>query len=109
MTSLDGRSALEAAYPDARLLTEAGITYVYIPKLKFETGGSTMEMEALLCPQQHGGYTTRLFLSHQVPGRGGNWSTFGILGKQWHTWSWNNVSANRPWLEILANHLCALR
>jgi len=109
VTSLKGCEALQALYPDARILTDGGVTYIHLPKLKIEANGSTAEMEALLCAQQHGGYTTRLFLAQPIAGKGANWTTHGILGRQWHTWSWNNISADLPVLEILTNHLRALR
>jgi hypothetical protein len=66
-------------------------------------------VEALLCIQQHGGYTTRLFLSQIVPDKGANWSTHQIFGRTWHTWSWNNVPANIRPAQILRCHLDAFK
>ena len=109
MTEPNGFAALLALYPVAKVIVESGFTYIYLPKLKVDTGGATVETDALLCLNQHSGYPTRLFLAQQIAGKGGNWTTHGILGRQWHTWSWNYVAADQPALSILGNHLRALR
>ena len=87
-------------------MPEGGINYIYLPSLKVS---ESEVVDALLCPQQHSGYTTRLFLSRPIPGKGANWSVHTILSRTWHTWSWNNVPANQRLAEILAQHLVALR
>ena len=92
-----------ALVPGAREMVEAQITYIHLPQLKLPCPPGTVE--ALLCIQQHGGYTTRLFLAQQVPGKGQNWSSFQIFGKTWHTPSWNNVPANLRPAQILRLHL----
>ena len=93
----------------AAAMSEAGIEYVYLPGLKVTVAGVVRELDALLCPMQHGGYTTRLFLSAPFPERGQNWTASTILGRSWHTCSWNNVPASLPPLQILRAHLEALR
>jgi len=109
MNDLKGFEVLRAACPAARILSEGGITYISLPDLRFQSGNQTIAREALLCPQQHGGYMTRLFFHQPVPGKGNNWTLHQILGRTWHTWSWNNVEASLPVADILANHLRALR
>jgi hypothetical protein len=98
---------LQTIVSGAQEMTEGGITYIHLPQLKLPCAPGAVE--ALLCIQQHGGYTTRLFLSQPVPGKGNNWSTHQILGRPWHTWSWNNVPANLRPAEILTGHLGAFR
>lgn len=98
---------LMAVCPGAREHVEAGIKYIHLPALKLP--GNLGVMEALLCPQQHGGYTTRLFLTSAIPSKGANWTSHTILGRTWYTWSWNNVPANMRPVEILLEHLRALR
>jgi hypothetical protein len=98
---------LRAVVSGAQEMIEAGITYIHLPELKLPCALGTTE--ALLCVQQHGGYTTRLFLSKPVSGKGANWSTHQILGRTWHTWSWNNVPANIRPAQILRGHLEAFR
>lgn len=91
----------------AQEMTEVGLAYVYLPGLKLPCAPGVVD--ALLCIQQHGGYTTRLFLSQQVPGKGANWSTHQILGRTWYTWSWNNVPSGLRPSQILLAHLDAFR
>lgn len=91
----------------AEELAEAGIQYIYLPDLKLPCAPGLVD--GLLALQQHGGYTTRLFLSVPVVGKGANWTVHQILGRTWHSWSWNNVPATLRPIEILVNHLDALR
>lgn len=90
-------------------MSEAGTDYIYLPDLKFTVGGTEHTADGLLCPTQYGGYLTRLFLAEQVPGRGQNWTTHLVCGRNWHTWSWNGVPANFSLPQILSAHLGALR
>lgn len=103
----DALQELRRVCPGAQEMTEGGITYFFLPSLKHPCAQGTLDV--LLCPQQHSGYTTRLFLSAAIPGKGSNWSAHTILSRTWHTWSWNNVPANQRPAEILAQHLRALR
>lgn len=89
-------------------MLEGGYTYVFLPQLKIVHGNGILIRDALLCPQERDGYKNRLFLSEPVPGRGNNWSSHQILDKNWFTWSWNHVPADRLAV-ILAQHLTALR
>ena len=90
-------------------VSEGGATYVFLPSIKVMVAGMTRILDALLCPGPHNGYTSRVFLSAPVPERGANWSQWQILGRTWHTWSWQNVPANLPWIQIVLEHLRALR
>ena len=103
----DEMEDLRRICPGATEMTEAGTQYVLLPSMKHPTAGGNID--ALLCPQQHGGYTTRLFLSEKIPQKGNNWSTHTILSRAWHTWSWNNVPADQRLAEILAQHMRAFR
>src|SRR5207245_11021163 len=91
----------------AQVVRDGAISSVYLPALKLPCPPGVVD--GLLCLQQHGGYTTRLFLSAPVSGRGANWSTHSIVSRTWHTWSWNNVPANQRPAEVLAQHLRAFR
>ena len=57
---------LRTICPGAQEINEGGIAYILLPELKLPCAPAIVE--ALLCIQQHGGYTTRLFLAQQVPG-----------------------------------------
>ena len=109
--SIDQKQLAEVAalVPGARMMPDAGIEYIFLPGLKLTIGQEECVLDALLCPVQHGGYTTRLFLADPIPRRGPNWTTHNILSRSWHTWSWNNVPANLSPLQILSAHLKALR
>ena len=93
--------------PGAQEMSEGGTEYVFLPGLKHPCAPGTLD--ALLCPQQHSGYATRLFLSVPIPSKGQNWAVHTVLSRTWHTWSWNNVPANQRLAEILAQHLRAFR
>jgi hypothetical protein len=94
---------------DAQVESEAGTDYIVLPNLKVVTGTKERTMTGLLCPAQHGGYSTRLFLSEPIPERGQNWTQHYIAGQNWHVCSWNNVPANLTLMQILSAHLKAFR
>lgn len=85
---------------------EGDLHYLLLPSLVLPDGSCA---DGLLCLSGRDGYSTRLFLSRQVSGKGNNWSLHRILDKIWHTWSWNGVPADLPPIEILMSHLDALR
>lgn len=98
-----------ALYPGARLFPDVLGTYVHVPNITLPSADIRIIREGLLCPFQYAGYTTRLFLDQPILGKGANWTVHQILSRTWHTWSWNNVVADSPLLEILANHLRAFQ
>src|SRR5713101_2478608 len=73
----DEMDDLRRMCPGAQEMPEGGIEYILLPGLKHPCAPGTLD--ALLCPQQHGGYATRLFLSVAIPGKGNNWSAHTIL------------------------------
>lgn len=93
---------------DPDLKTEAGREFVTLPGLKIPLCESIVVRDALLTLQEHSGYTSRLFLSEPIPGRGANRTTHTVLGRAWHTPSWNNVMPGRP-IEMLLSHLGVYR
>lgn len=99
----------QVVYPDARVFSDGGIDFIYIPKLILPRENTPSEVEALLCPQTRDGYTTRLFLSNPIIGKGANWSQHVILGRSWHACSWQNVQANQSLAQILLGHLAVFR
>lgn len=108
MVSEQDIEELQAVCEGARMMSEGGCEFAYLPHLKIPHADGTIVRDALLCLQQRDGYLTRLYLSEQVPGRGNNWTPHRILDRAWHTWSWNHVPADRPAV-VLAQHLRALR
>ena len=115
MTGAAQLESLLAICPGATEKHEASYRFVFLPKLKIQVGEQIKVMDALLATTSHSGYATRLFLSDQVTerptidGQAANWSQHQVLGKNWWTWSWRDVSADLPWIQILLSHLRALQ
>lgn len=110
MTIADDRlSPLRGLCASVQALQEGGLDYIYLKNLSVRVAGAVHVVDALLCPTGNGGYLTRLFLSAAFPQRGANWSVHQILGRPWHTWSWNGVPADLPLLQMLMCHLDALK
>lgn len=115
MIAVDSRlDSLLEMFPDAVMKTEGGREYVYLPKLRFKVGNVAKEMDALLCLTAEGAYLTRLFLAESIPERpnvhGAAWiPPRMIFGRTWHTWSWQNVPASLPLIQVLLDHLKALQ
>ena len=105
----DQLRALREVNPEARVLSEGGITYVFLPQQPIQVGEQWRVMDALLCPNKYGGYDTRLFLEQPITERAANWTAHVILGRTWHTFSWNGVSSAQPLMQILLAHLAVLR
>lgn len=101
--------------PEACERNEADTRFVSLPNLKVEVGANTKVLDALLAVTSHSGYVTRLFLSEQITERpmigsmAANWTMHQILGRNWWTWSWRDVSESLPWIQILHCHLRALK
>jgi hypothetical protein len=94
---------------EAKVMPEGQHVFVFLSGLRLRHGSETLTMDALLCPQEHSGYATRLFLERSIPDRGANWTIHSILGKPWHTWSWKEVSNDQTLIEILGGHIVALK
>lgn len=108
MPSIEHLEELQLVCEGAKEIREGGQVYIHLPALKLPDGCNLKEVEALLCLSPHGSYPTRLFLA-QPAGRGANPSTHCILGRTWHTWSWNHVPNSLRPIEVLAEHLRGLR
>jgi len=92
--------------PDVRELEESGYVYLYIPGLKMPPGCTPEITDALLCPQLHSGYPSRLFFKERIQTpKPVNWNgQVFVIGHQWYAFSYNNV-ANMPLLNMVMNHL----
>jgi hypothetical protein len=100
-------AGLRAVCPEAEPMSEGGIVFAFLPRLRFRAKGANMCMDALLCPNAHSGYHSRLFFDQVVPGYAGAWSGHQILARSWQTISWQGVSPDQPWTRILSEHLGA--
>lgn len=108
MVAIEHLEELQLICQGAKEMSEGGLAYIHLPSLKLPEGCSPAEVEALLCLSSHSGYSTRLFLRERVAGRGNNWTTHCVLGRSWHTWSWNHIPSSLRPMQILAEHLRGL-
>lgn len=97
-------AGLAGLAPGVTRHAEAGITYFHLPGICFPSSGQTLRREALLCVTPHGGYPTRLMLSARVP-KAGNWLVHHAIARNWEWLSVSGIMADRPAVEILAEHL----
>lgn len=82
----------------------------FLPGLEVQTPSGALQVDALLYPYAHSGYTTRLFVDRQIPAPNAkNWNSFTLGGRTWFACSWQDVQASLSWVEILAGHLRAFR
>jgi hypothetical protein len=100
---------LRAVCPGASPLTDGPLELVYLPNLKVASNGKEVESSALLCLSEHQGYSTRLYLTQPFPNKAQNWTIHIIAGRSWHSWSWQGVPRTHSPVQILAQHLKALR
>jgi hypothetical protein len=101
----DQLEELKMLCPEATVAQETGQDYVLLPNLKLPPGSSPAVVNAVLCPHLHSGYTTRLFLSEQVLGKGNNWNPYQLLDRTWYSPSWQGISADLPLMEMVLGHL----
>ena len=109
MIAADALDELRGISPQAETMHEAGLDYIFLPGLKLPPGRQPEVVDALLCLGARDGYPSRLFLSAPLSDRGQNWCAVQILGRTWHSWSWNHVQAGQRPAQMLAQHVRALR
>ena|SRR5579871_2401787 len=102
--------SLREISPQASLHHEGGVPCVLLPQTHLVRPPGVLVMDMLLCPRGLSGYVTRLLLERRINERGNlNWQQVMLLGRSWHTWSWNLVSPDQPWIRIFAEHARILR
>lgn len=102
--------ALRTISPQCRLHHEGPVQCVVLPDALLITAGGQERMTVVLCPCAFGGYVSRLLLERRVKTTQPlNWQSVSLLGRNWETWSWNNVPATLPWIAIFAEHARCLR
>jgi hypothetical protein len=89
---------------------EGGHTYLLLRDLRLPDGCQPALIDALLCPMERDGYSSRLFFTAQIPTRDArNWNgSIRILEKNWHAMSWRTPKGLRL-AQMVAIHLKALR
>ena len=110
MKTLEGQlEELKRFYPDAKLIPEGGINFIYIPELILPLGCTPDKIEALLCPILRDGYPTRLFYSQKIAGiPAKNWNgNIRICDRSWVSYSWKSRDGMEL-LEMVRYHLSTL-
>jgi hypothetical protein len=89
--------------------TEGWRKLIHMEKLRFRVGAKAYVMDAILClNHDNPAYPTKLYLAENVGG-GVNWNESAyLLGRNWPTFSWRDVVATQPFIDILAAHLAPL-
>jgi hypothetical protein len=97
--------------PGAQPYEEASILYFFLPKLSTPDGCSPEQVDALLCPTAHHGYTSRLFFAQRITSpQSRNWNTEArIMERIWYAISWNIPETSLRLAQILALQLRAFR
>ncbi len=91
---------------EVRFMIEGQRRLIFMPSLRLLVNGAQRTIDAVLCLNHNNPtYPTKLYLAEKL-GCGLNWNEDAyLLGRQWHTFSWNNVASNQSPIEILAEHL----
>lgn len=103
---------LKGLYAGLRLVVEAGIEYLLIPNLQMPQGCVPEKLDALLCPTERDGYSSRLFFSQRVQGpRPLNWNANGVrIGERnWHAFSYKIGASAQRLAQKISSHLTALQ
>ena len=102
--------SLREVSPQASLHDDGGGMCVLLPRTRLVTPSGIQVMDTVLCPKGANGYATRLLLERRIPEKGNlNWQQVMQLGRLWHTWSWNQIAQEQPWIQIFAEHSRVLR
>ena len=106
-SALDG---LREISPQAALHQDGGVPCVLLPQTHLTCPTGIVVMDTVLCPRGLSGYVTRLLLERKIPEKTNlNWQQVMVLGRAWHTWSWNQIFPEQPWIKIFAEHARILR
>ncbi|MEW5743172.1 MAG: hypothetical protein AB1938_29930 [Myxococcota bacterium] len=92
------------------VLTDGGKEYVLVQQCAMPPGCAPARVDVLLCPHSRDGYPSRLFFAEKVNGRGApNWHVQArIADRNWHAYSYKDVPASLPLVQMLMNHLRGL-
>ena len=104
--------SLKLVCPDVLQGEEGGVTYFLLPRLKLPEGCQPAEADALLRPMRHGdGYNSKLYFAERIQSpKALNWNGQArILERNWYTFSWQVQAQNLTLVQILQEHLDALR
>lgn len=112
MLAADQVDELVRLFPGAQYAEEGGTGYILIPSLLLPGSCRPNRVDVLLCPTGRDGYPSRLFFAQKVEcGKPLNWNSRGIriLECNWFAYSWRVRASNLRLVQILLEHLAALR
>ena len=108
----DDVAELLILYPGAQRADAGGRPYFLLPDMALPDGCTPESTDALLCPRERDGYSSRLFLARQIAHRGSgtNWNAMNvrILERNWFAVSWR-VQASLRLVQLIRGHLDAFR
>jgi hypothetical protein len=102
---------LKAMFPGISHAEEGEFDFFFIPGLKLPPSCSPESIDVLFCPNQRGGYNSRLHFASMVQsGKALNWNGQNefILGRRWFAFSWQLPPAERRLSQMVALHLRGL-
>lgn len=90
---------------------EGGTSWVLIQGLQLPSACTPDRTDGLLCPTTRDGYPSRLYFADQIRGpQGRNWNgNIHVLGRNWYAISWRVPPEGKRLIQILSEHLDALR
>lgn len=110
--SEDQIAELKELCPEVSRAEEGGFTYFLLPKLQLPEGCEPAVCDALLCPSMRDNYPSRLYFRQVVKSKQAlNWhmQNIVILGVPWSVYSWKTMPRERRLIQMVAEHLRALR
>jgi hypothetical protein len=114
MLSKETTDELNQVCAGAVEMQEGGSTFIFLPSLTLGPQCRPRKVDALLriSSTTVNDYPTRLFFSEQIVSHMSlNWNSKNVvmLQRQWFAFSWNGVTNTGRPMEVLAQHLGALR
>lgn len=103
---------LKTLFPDAKMASEGGLSYILLPNVSLPEGCSPTQATLLFCPMPREGYPSRLFFPQQIQSKAApNWNSRGIqiLSQNWWAYSWKINHAGLRLAQAVTYHLSALK
>jgi len=102
---------LKLVSPEVMSAEEAGAELFMLPQFQLPPGCKPDQVDLLLCPTSRDGYPSRLYFAQQVTSpTPRNWNgQWFVLERHWHAFSWKVTAENLTLVQILQEHLEALK
>jgi hypothetical protein len=109
---IDQIAELKQIAPGLAAAEEGSFTYLLLPDLQMPAGCTPSSADALLCPTPRDGYESRLYFSCAIASRASlNWNVnnLRILDRNWYAFSWKTEQTGLRLLQMVLEHLSALK